>query len=126
MLALLAAGWIGLNYYIYVLKGLKTNTELNILNIALTGIMAYAIYRGTKKLRSNEPVLIFTKSELTININGDPESFLWLQIIEWEIGRDENYYLLIKTGDAKRKVSLAWLEKKPAEIRELMIEYSRK
>ena len=126
MLLLLAAGWIGINCYVYVLKGLKTNTELNILNIVLTGIIAYVIYMGIKRLRSNEPVLILTKSDLTINIKGNPESFLWLQITEWEIGRDEYDYLLIKTADAKRKVSLAWLEKKPSEIRELLIEYSRK
>ncbi|SRR5258705_12778747 len=126
MLILLAAVWIGLNYYVYVLKGLKTNMELNILNIVLTAILVYAIYMGANRLKSNEPVLIFTKTDLTINIKGNPESFLWLQITEWEIGREEDDYLLIKTADEKRKISLAWLEKKPGEIRELMIEYSRK
>ncbi|HKC35458.1 MAG TPA: hypothetical protein VKB95_05320 [Chitinophagaceae bacterium] len=126
MLILLAAVWIGLNYYVYVLKGLKTNMELNILNIVLTAILVYAIYMGANRLKSNEPVLIFTKTDLTINIKGNPESFLWLQITEWEIGREEDDYLLIKTADEKRKISLAWLEKNPGEIRELMIEYSRK
>lgn len=126
MLVLLGAGWAGLNYYVYIMQGLKTNTELDIINIVLTGIIAYALYMGAKRLRSNEPVLIFTKSDLTINIKGNPESFLWLQITEWEIGRDENDFLLIKTADAKRKIYLNWLEKKPGEIRELMIEYSRK
>jgi hypothetical protein len=127
MLVLLVAGWLGINYYVYVLKGLKTNTELNFLNIVITGIMAYAIYKGAKRLRSNDPVLIFTKSDLTINEKGNPESFLWLQIIEWKIENDDGTeYLNIQTADTTKKISISWLEKKPREIKELMTEYSRK
>ena len=104
MLVLLVAGWLGINYYVYVLKGLKTNTELNFLNIVITGIMAYAIYKGAKRLRSNDPVLIFTKSDLTINEKGNPESFLWLQIIEWKIENDDGTeYLNIQTADITKK-----------------------
>ena len=127
MLISSAAVWIGFNYYVYVLKGLKTNTELNIMNLVVTGIMAYSIYIGTKRLRSNDPVLIFTKSDLTINEKGDQESFLWLQIAEWTIENDDGtQYLKIQTADTIKKISISWLEKKPREIKELMTEYSKK
>ena len=112
MLVLLVAGWLGINYYVYVLKGLKTNTELNFLNIVITGIMAYAIYKGAKRLRSNDPVLIFTKSDLTINEKGNPESFLWLQIIEWKIENDDGTeYLNIQTADITKKSASRGLKK---------------
>ena len=121
------AAWIGFNYYVYILKGLKTNTALNMMNLVVMGIMAYSIYIGIKRLRSDNPVLIFTKSDLTINENGNPESFLWLQIIEWKIENDDGTkYLKIQTADTTKKVSISWLEKKPREIKELMTEYSRK
>jgi len=122
MLVLLAGGWIGINYYFFYVKSVKATIELSFWNILLTGIIVYLVYLGAKRLRANDPVLTFTRSDLTINIKGDPESFLWVQITEWEIGRDDQ--LLIKTVDTQRSVSLTMLEKKPKEIKELMEEYS--
>ena len=127
ILVLLVAGWIGVTYLIYFSGALEATTELNILHVVVSVMMAYWIFKATSRLSRNEPVLIFTNSDLTINTRGNPQSFPWLQITEWDIEYDDGgEYLSIKTADKKKKIGISWLDKKSQEIRQLMNEYGKK
>jgi hypothetical protein len=62
-------------------------------------------------------------SEIIINDNGSPVSFLWPQIINWKIKKEEDsgtHYLILETAEKTRKINLSWLEKSPTEIEELL------
>lgn len=127
MLVLVGGGWIGLTYFIYFSGSLNATTELNIFHIGITAILIYLSYIAAKRLKLNQPLLVLTRSGITINEKGRPESFLWAQITEWKIENDEGgEYLTIKTADKKKKIGISWLEKRSGEIRELIDEYSRK
>lgn len=72
--------------------------------------------------------MIFSKSEIEINEKGKPVSFLWLQIIDWKIEKDQEsntHYLTIQTVDQKKKINISWLDKTPEEIEELLQMYKK-
>ncbi len=50
----------------------------------------YSMYFQVKKLWHNEPVLILTSAGISIHEKGDPLSFLWWQVIHWEVEKDES------------------------------------
>jgi hypothetical protein len=126
MLALLTAALFGMTYYIYFSGKFDNNNTMKLLYVFLTASLIYAIYIQAKKLFKNEPVLTFSKSEIEINEKGKPVSFLWLQVIDWEIEKEEDggtHYLTIETADKKRKINISWLDKRPSEIEELLQTY---
>jgi hypothetical protein len=126
MLIMVGIGWMGLSYFIYFSGSINTNTELNIFYSGLTVMLIYLFYIAVKRLKFNEPLLVLTKSGITINEKGNPESFLWSQITEWEIENDDGgEYLTIKTAKTKKKLGISWLEKRSGELKELMTEYSK-
>ncbi|WP_143144149.1 hypothetical protein [Cytophaga hutchinsonii] len=99
---------------------------MKIVYVFLTASLLYSIYIPTKKFVKNEPVLTFRKSEIEINEKGKPVSFLWLQIIDWKIEKEEDsstYYLTIETADTKKRINISWLDKGPSEIEELLRTY---
>ena len=127
LLVFLGGGWIGITYLIYFSGSIAATTELSVFHIGITAILIYLFYIATKRLKHNEPLLVLTRSGLTINEKGNPETFLWSQITEWEIENDDGgEYLTIKTAATKKKIGISWLEKSSGEIKELMNEYSRK
>jgi hypothetical protein len=126
MLALLTAALFGMTYYIYFSGKFDNNNTMKILYVFLTASLIYAIYIPAKKFFKNEPVLTFSKSEIEINEKGKPVSFLWLQVIDWKIEKEEDggtHYLTIETADKKSKINLSWLDKRPSEIEELLQTY---
>jgi hypothetical protein len=111
-LVLLAIVLIAATYYIYFSGEFDNNNAMKILYVFLTASLLYAIYIPTRKLLKNESVLTFSKSEIEINEKGKPVSFLWIQVINWKIEKDENtYYLVIETTDVKKKINISWLDK---------------
>jgi hypothetical protein len=126
MLAVLTAALIGMTYYIYFSGTYDNNNTMKIVYVFLTASLLYSIYIPTKKFVKNEPVLTFRKSEIEINEKGKPVSFLWLQIIDWKIEKEEDsstYYLTIETADTKKRINISWLDKGPSEIEELLRTY---
>lgn len=124
MLALLTAALFGMTYYIYFSGKFDNNNTMKILYIFLTASLIYAIYIPAKKFFKNEPVLTFNKSEIEINEKGKPVSFLWLQVIDWKIEKEDGtHYLTIETADIKKKINISWLDKRPNEIEELLQTY---
>lgn len=126
MLVVLTAALFGMTYYIYFSGKFDNNNTMKIVYVFLTASLLYAIYIPTKKFFKNEPVLTFSKSEIEINEKGKPVSFLWLQVIDWHIEKEEDggtHYLTIETADAKKKINISWLDKKPSEIEELLQTY---
>jgi hypothetical protein len=129
MLAFLTAALLGMTYYIYFSGKFDNNNTMKIVYIFLTALMIYAIYIPAKKFFENPPVLTFSKDELEINEKGKPVSFLWLQIIDWKIEKDEDgptYYLTIETAIVKRKINISWLDKRPTEIEQLLHMFKKK
>ena len=127
MLIMLVIGWAALTYFIYFSGAIKTTTELNIFYSLVTVIIIYLFYISRKRLKLNEPLLILTRTDITINEKGSPESFPWSQITEWEIENDDGgEYLTIKTANTKKRLGISWLEKSSGEIKVLMTEYSKR
>lgn len=61
-------------------------------------------------------------SEIIINDKGRPDSFLWHQIIDWTIEKEDDggtNYLIVKKTEKTRKINISWLEKNPNEIEAL-------
>lgn len=126
MIAVLIAVLLGILYYVYLSGKKDDNIAIKVLYIFLSGSLIYAIYHPVRKLLRNEPVLVFSKSGLDINSGNKTASFAWSQIIEWSIERDKDgntYYLKVKNSEMTKNINISWLEKKPAEIEELMHKY---
>ena len=129
MLTLLTVALFGMTYYIYFSGKFDNNTTMKIVYIFLNALLIYAIYIPTKKFFKNEPVLTLSKSEIEINEKGKPVSFLWMQISDWKIEKDDDgptHYLIIETADGKKKINISWLEKRPSEIEELLLKFNKK
>jgi len=123
MLTLLTLALLGMTYYIYFSGKFDNNNTMKIIYVFLTSSMLYAIYIPTKKFIKNEPVLTFTSSEIQINEKGKSVSILWPQLIDWKIEKDNEsgtHYLLVETADKTRRINIAWLDKSPFEIEELL------
>jgi hypothetical protein len=126
MLTFLLAGQIVMFYFTFFSGKFDDNTLLKALTVGLTAWLLYALYFPARQLIKNEPVLILSKSEITINRRGKPITYLWMQIQDWHIEKDKensNRYLILETTEGKKSVSITWLDKKPAEIEELINEY---
>jgi hypothetical protein len=126
MLALLAIGFLAGIYYIYFSGKFDNNRTMKIVYAFLSLSLAFTIFIPARKFFKNEPVLTLNNSEIIINEKGRPVSFLWPQIIDWKIEKEEDggaHYLIIKTAEKTRKVNISWLEKSPAEIKELLSLY---
>jgi hypothetical protein len=84
------------------------------------------MYFQARMIWNKTAVLTFTPSDIIINKKGKTESFLWLQVINWEIEEDgNNHYLTIQTAETKKMISISWLDRKPAEIELLLHQYKR-
>lgn len=129
MLVFLIAVNLGMTYYIYFSGKIDNNAYIKLLYVFLTAFLLYAIYIPIKKLVKNEPVLIFSKTGIEINEKGNPISFIWHQVIDWKIEKEEDggtHYLIVETQEKKSKLNISWLEKQPAEIEALFQKYKTK
>lgn len=129
ILALFTAALFAMIYYIYFSGKFDNNNTMRIVYIFITASTIYAIYIPAKKIFKNEPILTLSKSEIEINEKGEPVSFLWLQVIDWKIEKDEDgstYFLTIETYESKKKINISWLEKRPIEIEELLQTFKKK
>lgn len=123
MLVLLAVGFLIGTYYIYFSGKFDNNITMKIVYVFLSASLIYTIFIPARKFIKNEPVLTLNNSEIIINDKGSPVSFLWPQIINWKIKKEEDggtHYLIIETAEKTRKINLSWLEKSPTEIEELL------
>lgn len=125
MLAALFIALLVMVYYIYMSGTFEENQHIKMIYALLAVALLFTLYTVFRGVLKNKPVLVFTEKALKINF-GKPVSFLWIQIINWKIEKDDNTsYLLIETINTKKKVNISWLEKKPAEIEALMQEYRK-
>lgn len=128
MLVLLSLVVTAQTYYIYFSGKVAANSTINIVYGFMTAIIVYTIYFLGRKICKNEPVLIVNESEITINEKGKPVSFLWMQVLDWKIEKEEDggtTYLTIETAEKRKKVNISWFDKKPAEIEELIRAYKK-
>lgn len=129
MLAVLTIALFGMTYYIYFSGKFDNNNTMKIVYVFLNASLMYGIYIPAKKFFKNEPVLTFTNSEIEINEKGKSISFLWMQVIDWKIEKDNDtptYYLTIETTGIKKKINISWLDKRPGEIEELLQRFKKK
>ena len=129
MLFVLTIAFLGMNYYIYFSGKFDNNTSMKILYVILNAFLLYSIYIPVKKLVKNEPILIFSKTGIELYEKGKPVSFIWQQVIDWKIEKDEDGgtpYLIVETQERKSKLNISWLEKQPAEIEVLFQKYKPK
>jgi hypothetical protein len=129
MFTFLLSGQIAMIYFTFFSGKYDSNTLLKVVTVVLTAWILYALYFPARQLIKNEPAIILSKSEITINRRGKPDTYLWMQIQGWQIEKDKensNRYLILETSEGKKSYSITWLEKKPAEIEELIITYSGK
>lgn len=129
MITFLTAG-LAVMFYITFFSGkFDDNTLLKVVTVGLIVWLLYWLYFPVRQMIKNEPVLILSKSEITTNRKGKPITYLWSQIQSWHIEKDKessSQYLILETTEGKKSVSISWLEKKPAEIEELISAYSGK
>jgi len=120
---------IGLVYLIYFSGNYNLSTTLKVAYAGMLAALIYFLYLPVRKLIKNESVITLTKSDITINVKRKPVTYLWSQIQGWHLEKDKensNWYLILETTEGKKSVMISWLEKKPAEIEELIISYSGK
>lgn len=82
------------------------NTTVKVVFGVVALISFYSLYLPIKRLIRNEPVLTFSKSEITIIEKNKPVSYLWLQVNEWKIEKDfdgDGKYLILETTGGKKK-----------------------
>jgi hypothetical protein len=128
MLVILSLALVGTFYYIFLSGKFDHGNIIKLIYVLLTASLGYAIYVPTRKFIKNEPVLKLSKSEIELNEKGKPVSFLWIQVIGWKIEKDTDsstHYLVVQTTDTKKKINISWLDRKPAEIEELLIAFSK-
>jgi hypothetical protein len=126
MLTFLLAGQIVMFYITFFTGKFDGNTLLKVVTVGLIGWLLYWLYFPVWQLINNEPVLILSKSEITINRKGKSVTYLWMQIQGWHIEKDKensNKFLILETTEGKKSVSITWLTKKPEEIEALISEY---
>lgn len=85
--------------------------------------MVSAIYKLTRKVLSDTPILILSKFGLVIHDRRKQESFHWVQVLDWKVEKDEDgptYYLKLQTTESNRKINISWLDKRPEEIESLL------
>jgi hypothetical protein len=129
MLTFLLVGQIAMFYFTFFSGKFDENTLLKVVNVGIVAYLLYTLYFPVRQLIKNEPVLILSKSEITINRKGKPVTYLWMQIQGWHIEKDKensNRYLILETSEGKKSVSLVWLEIKPEEVEALISEYKSK
>ena len=129
MITFLTAGLTVMFYITFFSGKFDDNTLLKVVTVGLIVWLLYWLYFPVRQIIKNEPGLILSKSEITINRKGKHVTYLWSQIRSWHIEKDKensNKYLILETTDGKKSVSISWLEKKPAEIEELISAYSGK
>lgn len=127
MITFLLSGLTVMFYITFFSGKFDNNTLLKMLTVGLIIWLLYWLYLPVRQMIKNEPALILSKSEITINRKGKPVTYLWSQIQGWHIEKDKensNRYLILETTEGKKSVSISWLEKKPAEIEALIIAYS--
>ncbi|HYF29606.1 MAG TPA: hypothetical protein VD993_00655 [Chitinophagaceae bacterium] len=123
MLAALAIALAVTAYYIYFSGKFGDSQLIKMVYAVLAAGLLYTIYKVAKNLITNKPAITLTKDEIHIH-TGKPVSFLWAQVIDWQVVKDESTtYLIIQTAERTKKVNISWLEKKPAEIELVMEEY---
>ncbi|HEY8894364.1 MAG TPA: hypothetical protein VIM79_06100 [Niastella sp.] len=126
MLTFLLVGQIVMFYITFFTGKFDGNTLLKVVTVGLIGWLLYWLYFPVRQLINNEPVLILSKSEITINRKGKPVTYLWMQIQGWHIEKDKensNKFLILETTEGKKSVSITWLTKKPEEIEALLSEF---
>ena len=124
MITFLIAGLTVMFYITFFSGKFDDNTLLKLVTVGLIAWLGYWLYIPVRQLIKNEPALILSKSEITINRKGKPVTFLWIQIQGWHIEKDKensNRYLILETTEGKKSCSITWLEKNNAEIEELII-----
>lgn len=129
MITFLLAGLTMMFYITFFSGKFDDNTLLKVVTVGLIVWLLYWLYFPVRQIIKNEPVLILNKSEITINRKGKPVTYRWMQIQGWHIEKDKensNRYVILETSEGKKSVSITWLDKKPAEIEELIITYSGK
>ncbi len=123
-LILMSIAAIVISYYIFLSGKYDGGTIWKLVYVLLMAGLAATVYRHARKIYSNEPVLIFSTTEFTINEPGVKVSLLWPQILFWKIEKEDNTsYLYVDTADEKRKVNISWLDKTPEEIESLMSDF---
>lgn len=127
MITFLLSGLAAMFYITFFSGKFDDNTLLKAVTVGLIAWLGYWLYFPVRQMIKNEPALTLNKSDITINRKGKPVAYLWSQIQGWHIEKDKessNKYLILETTEGKKSVSISWLEKKPAEIEELIIAYS--
>jgi hypothetical protein len=128
MIAFLIIAIIGITYYEFFSGEIEINNITRILHLFVTISLLYTIYIVIKKFLKNEPVLIFSPIEFEINEKGKPVSFLWLEILDWKIIKEEEgntHYLILETIGEKKKINISWLDKSPSEIEGILMMYKK-
>ncbi len=115
---------LGIAYYTFFTEKGKANSIMAYVFFLILALAFYSIYRIVKMILSDQPVLTISKSFVEINEGGNPISFIWPKISNWEVIKGKNnHFLIIETDEQKKKLNITWLEKEPAEIEELMNQF---
>ena len=117
MLVVIPIPIIGIGYYTFFTVEGKSNNSMVYVFLLMLAFALFSFYRLTKRISDNRPILTISKSFVEINEWGKSTSYLWPQISNWEVIKDErNHFLILETSEQKKKVNISWLGKKPEEI----------
>ncbi|WP_028786011.1 hypothetical protein [Terrimonas ferruginea] len=90
-------------------------------SIAVFIVFGLSLFPTAKRLFNDSIILSFDFISITITDRHQSVTIDWADVTDWKIEKDNNNYLLIiKTPNLKKKVDLQWLEKTPPEIEALI------
>jgi hypothetical protein len=112
------------NIYLLTSERFSGQVWTKIIQIGLSGYVLIRIYKLSKRLSDNKPVIVFTREEIVINYESTQSRFLWKDIQDISVDKkDDESFLTITTSDEEKAISLSWLDKSPDVIKALIDEY---
>ena len=119
--------FIGFGYFVFFSGSSQVTSSIKYTFFAFTIFLSYTNYVSFTRNRKQIPTLVISEFAIEFCEYLKSTTYLWKDILEWKIEKDEgtNYLTLTTIEKIKRKVNISFLEKSPAEIEELIKEIKK-
>jgi hypothetical protein len=118
---------IGCACYIIFSKDSRNRTLVFFSLVGLILYLGYETYLIVEKKRKQIPTIIISDFALEVTETLKTNTYLWKDILDWKIQKEDNtdYLILLTIEKAKSKIDLSFLDKTPFEIEQLIKEIKK-